>query len=287
MQELKGTMRSAIPSHLTFLSEYGDNGGSVKSRAMSLLVHMAQQILCRSPMQSSKTFTESLPPSVLSQTIMQAFEHLWNFQMLPVSFIIKKLYRHSTYICNRCWKGTADRITQISQLWTLIQYILKHTQGQTFKGDMTTWKEWPRKWRMLKYWLRPKIKGPRNLNPRPWSIRVLLYEEVNHYFNHADSSNMNTILEPPRPHPAIKLMVQGPCLAPASPPTQAAGAASVKPMLKKDFIAHKPTTSKESHGNNHSSTQAASYSFVNFLSFKAALSAHIIITIMTMIINSN
>lgn len=74
-------MRYATPSHLTFLQEYGDNdnGGSMKSQTMSLLVHMAQQILCKSPMQSSKTFMESLPQSGLSQTIMQAFKHLWNF----------------------------------------------------------------------------------------------------------------------------------------------------------------------------------------------------------------
>lgn len=61
-------------------------------------------------------------------------------------------------------------------------------------------------------------------------------------------------------------MAQGPCLAPASPPTQAAGAASVKLMLKKDFTTHKPVTSTESHGNNHPSTQApqaVSYSSVN------------------------
>lgn len=101
---------------------------------------------------------------------------------------------------------------------------------------------------------------------------------------------MNTILEPPHPHPASKLMVQGPCLAPASPPTQAAGAASVRLMLKKDFIAHKPTNSKESHGNNHPSTQAASCSCVNLLSFKAALSAHVMmmmIMIVIMMISSN
>ena len=65
---------------------------------------------------------------------------------------------------------------------------------------------------------------------------------------------MNTFPEPPHPHSTSQLMVQGPCLAPASPPTQATGAASVRLMLKKDFIAHKPTTSTESHGNNHPST---------------------------------
>lgn len=78
--------------------------------------------------------------------------------------------------------------------------------------------------------------------------------------------NMNTIVEPPHSHPTSKLMVQGPCLAPASPPTQAAGAASVRQRLKKDFTAHKPTTSTESHGNKHPFTQApqaASSSFVS------------------------
>lgn len=45
---------------------------------------------------------------------------------------------------------------------------------------------------------------------------------------------MNSILEPPHSHPTFNLMVQGPCLASASPPTQAAGAASVRLMLKKD-----------------------------------------------------
>ena len=101
---------------------------------------------------------------------------------------------------------------------------------------------------------------------------------------------MNTIPEPPHPHSISQLMVQDPCLAPASPPTQATGAASVRLMLKKDFIAHKPTTSTESHGNNHPSTQAlqaASSSFVNLLFFKAALRAHVIITVMMVIINSS
>ena len=61
-------------------------------------------------------------------------------------------------------------------------------------------------------------------------------------------------------------------------------------MLKKDFIAHEPTTNTESHGNNHPSTQAlqaASCSFVDLLFFKAALSAHVIIAIMMIIINSS
>lgn len=92
---------------------------------------------------------------------------------------------------------------------------------------------------------------------------------------------MNTILVPPYLHPTSKLMVQGPCLAPASPPTQAAGAVSAMLMLKlkKDFAAYKPTTSIETHGNNHPSTQApqaASCSSVNLFSSKAALSVHII-----------
>ena len=90
MEELKGTVRPATRSHLAFLQEYGENGGSMKFRAMSLLVHMTQQILCKSPMQTSKMSMESLPQSVLSQTIMQAFKHLWNFQMLPMSFHYQK-----------------------------------------------------------------------------------------------------------------------------------------------------------------------------------------------------
>lgn len=90
---------------------------------------------------------------------------------------------------------------------------------------------------------------------------------------------MNTILVPPCLHPTSKLMVQGPSLAPASPPTQAARAVSVMLTMKKDFTAHKTTTSIEIHGNNHPSTQApqaASCSFVNLFSSKAALSVHII-----------
>lgn len=142
---------------------------------------------------------------------------------------------------------------------------------------MTKWKEWPRKWRILKYWLRLKTRGSRNLNLWCRSIRMF-----NHYLR-VMLTFLTNIIKLPHPHPTSKLMVQGPCLASASPPTQAAVAASVRLMLKKDFTAHKPTTSIESHGSNHPFTEAPQVprcSFVNLFSFKAALNDHVIITIM-------
>lgn len=101
------------PSHL--FSGYGDNGRSLISQA---LFHIIQKNLCRSPWQSSNTFTVSLPQSVSSFPWLQhkAFKHLWNsFQMFPMSFHYPKallaLYLYLPQMLEK-----ADRITDITTL---------------------------------------------------------------------------------------------------------------------------------------------------------------------------
>lgn len=90
---LKGTRRTATPSHLTFLQEYAENGGSLKSWSMSFLMHMVWQIPCRSLLQSSYAFVKSPPQSVLSHTTYQSFQTFVRlFLNAPHVFLLSKSF---------------------------------------------------------------------------------------------------------------------------------------------------------------------------------------------------
>lgn len=69
--ELKGTMKSATPSHLTCLQEYSDNGGYLKSQPFPYFWSIRYTAV---PLQKSTTklhHIHGLPTPALSQTTIQ------------------------------------------------------------------------------------------------------------------------------------------------------------------------------------------------------------------------